>query len=90
MKLRFYAVFRDIVGQREMEREFTGTVSELLKNLCDECGERFREAVFDERGELRRYVKIFVNGRNVEDLNGLETELKDADIVAIFPPIAGG
>lgn len=90
MKLRFYATFRYIVGQKEIKKKFTGTCSELLRLLCDEYGEKFKNAVFNEKGELRKYVKIFVNGRNIEDLNGLETMLKDEDSAAILPPIAGG
>ncbi|MCD6506976.1 MoaD family protein [Candidatus Poribacteria bacterium] len=86
MRLKFYAVFRDITGQREIDKEFVGTIRQLLEELCDEFGERFRGYVFDERGGLRKYVKIFVNGRNIDDLDRLETRLGEGDSVAIFPP----
>jgi len=90
MKLKFYATFRNVVGQKEIKKEFAGTVSDLLWLLCDEYGETFKDAVFDEKEKPRKYVKIFVNGRNIEDLNGIETMLKNEDTVAILPPIAGG
>ena len=89
MKLKFYATFRYVVGHKEIKKEFAGTVSELLRLLCDEYGEKFRDAVFDERGKLRKYVKIFVNGRNIDDFDGPQM-LEHEDTVAIFPPIAGG
>lgn len=33
---------------------------------------------------------ILVNGRNIDTLNGLETELGDGDVVTLLPPFAGG
>ncbi|HID56632.1 TPA: MoaD/ThiS family protein [Candidatus Poribacteria bacterium] len=90
MRLKFYAVFRDITGQKELDKEFSGTLGQLLDELCDEFGQRMRRYIFDEEGRVRKYVKIFVNGRNIQDLEGLETRLDDEDEVAIFPPIAGG
>ncbi|HID27596.1 MAG TPA: molybdopterin synthase sulfur carrier subunit, partial [Methanosarcinales archaeon] len=39
---------------------------------------------------LRDYVKIMVNGRSIAFLNGINTLLQDGDVVAIFPPVAGG
>lgn len=90
MKIKFYATFRYIVGKKEIQKYFNGTVYQLLSSLCDEYGEEFKNAFFNEEGRLRKYVKIIVNGRNLDDLKGLETVLKDKDTVAIFPPIAGG
>lgn len=90
MRVRFYATFRYIVGKKEINKEFTGTAFELLRLLCDEYGKEFKEAVFNEEGKVKKYVKIFVNSRNIGDLNGLGTRLKDKDTAGIFPPIAGG
>lgn len=90
MKLKFYATFRYIVGQKGINKKFTGTCSDLLRLLCEEYGEKFKDAVFDKEGKFKKYVKLFVNNRNINDLNGMDTMLKDEDTVAIFPPIAGG
>jgi molybdopterin synthase sulfur carrier subunit len=35
-------------------------------------------------------LAILVNGRNIDTLNGLETELRDGDAVTLLPPFAGG
>ncbi|GAJ22964.1 unnamed protein product, partial [marine sediment metagenome] len=40
--------------------------------------------------ELRKTVNILVNGRGLDLLQKLDTPLKDGDVVAIFPPVAGG
>jgi molybdopterin synthase sulfur carrier subunit len=39
---------------------------------------------------LQRYIKVLVNGRGLHVLQGLDTPLSDGDIIALFPPIAGG
>ena len=33
---------------------------------------------------------LIVNGREITYLDGLETRLRDGDVVAFIPPVAGG
>jgi len=40
--------------------------------------------------KLRETVNVLVNGRGINLLSGLDTKLKDGDVVAIFPPVSGG
>jgi len=49
-----------------------------------------RERVCDERGEIRRFVNIYVNGEDIRFLQGLATPLKPGDEVSIVPAVAGG
>lgn len=35
-------------------------------------------------------IKILVNGREITYLDGLETKLRNGDVVAFIPPVAGG
>lgn len=43
-----------------------------------------------ETGELRPFVNIFVNGRNVRTLDGLETPVPPGATLHILPSVAGG
>ncbi|HET8908486.1 MAG TPA: ubiquitin-like small modifier protein 1 [Ktedonobacterales bacterium] len=43
-----------------------------------------------ETGELRTFVNIFVNGRNVRYLQGLETPVPVGATLHILPSVAGG
>ena len=89
IKIKFFANFREIVGARTINmKENNITIKELLNNLC-EIHKDLRNALFDTNG-LRDYVKIMVNGRSIAFLNGINTILQDGDVVAIFPPVAGG
>lgn len=49
-----------------------------------------KERIFDETGELRRFVNVYVNGEDVRFQQGVNTELKAGDEVSIVPAVAGG
>ena len=49
-----------------------------------------RDRLYDGTGELRSYVRVFVNEEDVRFLEGKQTALKAGDTVAIVPAIAGG
>ena len=46
--------------------------------------------VLDERGELRPFVNLFVDRKNVKDLAGLDTGLREGAVHALEPADAGG
>lgn len=49
-----------------------------------------KERLMDEKGEVRRFVNVYVNEEDIRFLDGVKTALKDGDGVAIVPAIAGG
>jgi molybdopterin synthase sulfur carrier subunit len=48
------------------------------------------ERLLDEKGELRRFVNIYLNGDDIRFLNQLNSKVKDGDDISIVPAIAGG
>ncbi|MCC6466198.1 MAG: MoaD/ThiS family protein [Planctomycetes bacterium] len=44
----------------------------------------------DEKGNVRRFVNVYVNDEDIRFLQNLATPLKDGDQVSIVPAIAGG
>lgn len=46
--------------------------------------------LFNEGGELRPFVNLFVGESNIKDLQGVATPIKDADRLMLIPSIAGG
>ena len=49
-----------------------------------------KERLCDEEGGVHSFVHIFVNGEDVDFLQGLATQLAPGDEVSIVPAIAGG
>ena len=88
---RTFADFREIVGFREKEITLPEgeTVGGLLKNLC-KIYPGLQGKLFDAAAELKPYIIILKNGRNVASLQHLDTAIADRDVIAVFPPVAGG
>jgi molybdopterin synthase sulfur carrier subunit len=89
IEMRFFANFREAAGQKTVEDEFEGgtTVGEILRSLEEEYPEM---EIFDEDGQLRDYLTIMKNGRNISYIDKLETVMEDGDVLSVFPPVAGG
>ncbi|MEZ5371376.1 MAG: ubiquitin-like small modifier protein 1 [Microthrixaceae bacterium] len=66
-----------------------GDVAEVLAAL-EEAHPGFRERIFGEDGQLRRFVNVFVSDEDVRYLDGLATPVPDGETVAIVPAVAGG
>jgi MoaD family protein len=49
-----------------------------------------KERVTEADGEIRRFVNIFVNGKNVRSLSGAATAVNEGDEIGIIPAMAGG
>ena len=65
------------------------TVGEMFDRMEAEYP-GIKERLMDEKGELRRFVNVYVNEEDIRFLDGVKTALKPGDTVAIVPAIAGG
>jgi MoaD family protein len=95
ISVRFFTSLREITGKREEAVEFrsdkTVTLDKVLKRLARRHGKGFIEYVYDaETGSVKGFLQFLVNGRSASTINGLETKLKNGDVLAIIPPVGGG
>jgi MoaD family protein len=88
--VKAFATFREVMDM-QIELEFPeGTT---VRTLLSELTERYKglgEMMFADPDTLRDFVNILKNGRNIHFLAGLDTPLDDGDMIALFPPAAGG
>jgi len=64
-----------------------------IKELIDNLERDFpglKDRICDEKGNVRRFINIYVNEEDVRFLKQDRTSLKDGDEVSIIPAIAGG
>ncbi|WP_336325368.1 ubiquitin-like small modifier protein 1 [Halovenus sp. HT40] len=89
IELRFFANFREAVGQKEIgwAVDDGATVGSVLHDVEAEYPE---VDIFDEDGEVREFLSIMKNGRDITYIEGPDTPLDDDDTISVFPPVAGG
>ena len=95
VKVRFFTNLREIVNKREQTLTFPEnekvTVNKVLKTLTQQYGKAFVDYVYDGKtGQVRGFLQFLVNGTSTSTLDGLDTELRDRDVLAILPPVGGG
>lgn len=90
--VQFLGNIREITGTREQTFDIAEpTVQALVERMTGEYGDDFkRTLIHTSTGKVSSSVVIALNGVDVEALKGVKTNLKEGDIIAIFPPVAGG
>jgi len=93
--VKFFAYIRDYTNCKEIVLPVTETVKDLTSILSEMYGEKLRAKMLKPHAEgsppeLSSEIIIMVNGRHVVHLGGIDTKLKDDDVVQIFPLVAGG
>ena len=88
-KVRIPTPLRKLTNNAELVEVNAATIGAAI----DELQSRFpgiAERLVDEKGEVRRFVNVYVNEEDIRFLKNRETPLKDGDEVSIIPAIAGG
>ena len=88
--VRAFADYREIMGpEGAFPLAEAKTIGDLLTERCN-LYPALRREMFTPAGELKEFINIFLNGRNIAFLSEMTTTLTDGDIVALSPPVAGG
>lgn len=88
--VKAFATFREVMDMK-VELEFPAGAT--IKTLLSELTARYMgldTLLFAAPGTLRDFVNILKNGRNIHFIAGLDTPLDEGDMIALFPPAAGG
>ena len=83
------AALRDLTNGLTAIDVAAATVAEALEDMARQHP-NLRRHLYDERGRLRSYVNVFLNGDEIRSLNGIDTGVADTDTLLIVPSIAGG
>jgi molybdopterin synthase sulfur carrier subunit len=81
----------DAEQAEQVELKDDALVADLLFLLAEKHGKSFRKAIYEPKGlDLKSNFILTVNGLLLNQLNGIETKLKDGDHVVLMPIVSGG
>lgn len=66
-----------------------GTVGEVIHALGREH-QGLGERILNPDGSVRTFVNLFLDGRDIRALEGLDTRVADGQSLSIVPAVAGG
>lgn len=70
----------------ELEGESVGGILDTLAEEYPEAG----KVLFDEENNPRPFVNVYLNDKNIDTLEGLQTRVSSGDEILLLPLIAGG
>lgn len=86
-RVNLYATLRDLTGEKSLNVS-GGTVKEVIEALAARWPVIKAELL--EGDEVADGYSVFINGRDVRYLEGLQSPVAEDDVIDIFPPVAGG
>ena len=89
IEVRVPPVLRKFTTGANPVRASGSTVAEVLDNL-DQTYRGLKTEIVSSDGNVHRFINIYRNGEDIRYLDRLNTQLKDGDVVAILPAVAGG
>ncbi len=87
--VRVPTTLRTLTGGESEVAVDGATVGDVLTAL-DAAHPGFKDKLFDDEGNLRRFVNVFVADDDVRFMDGLATPVPDGETLSIIPAVAGG
>ena len=88
-KIRIPTPLRKLTNNEELVEVSAATIGDAINELQSRYP-GIAERLVDEKGEVRRFVNVYVNEEDIRFLQNQNTALKDGDEISIIPAIAGG
>lgn len=92
LQVQFFSLLRMLLKRDSIELSWVegDTVQSVLDRTQTQLATPFMHKLLDEQGAPHAGTIILVNRKNILHLQGLKTPVDDGDVLAFFPPGAGG
>ncbi len=92
IRIQFYSLLRLLLKEEKLDLPACTdeNIEQLLQRVQKHFSTPFLHKLLDDQGGLHAGTIIMVNRRNILHLESLETPVRDGDLIAFFPPGAGG
>lgn len=88
-KVRIPTPLRKLTNDQDTVEVSAGTIGQAIDVLQAQFP-GIRDRLLDEKGDVRRFVNVYLNEEDIRFLQNKETPVKDGDEISIIPAIAGG
>lgn len=89
VRVRIPSPLKSLTGGKDVIECKGNTVGEVIGEVIS-AYPQLRERLCDEKGDVRRFINIFLNDEDIRFMENLETPVNDGDSLSIIPAIAGG
>ncbi len=96
LRVRYIGSIGSIAGTRQdtLEIPEASSIQDVLNELKKRHGEEFVAELLSNQGALREGIEILLNGRNVRDLQSLDTKISNDEdelqVIAMLFMTSGG
>jgi MoaD family protein len=92
INIKFLSLLADYAGEEEsyLEVDKNSSVKDIIKNLSLKYGKNFSDKILDSQNVLNKYIILILNDVDIRSFNGLDTMVKEGDVLTFLPVIAGG
>lgn len=92
IQIQFFSLLRMLLKRERIELPAVEgeTVTFLLQRIQQQLPIPFVHKLLNADGSMHAGTIILVNRKNIHHLEGLQTPVRENDVVALFPPGAGG
>ncbi len=87
--IRIPTPLRKLTGDQEIVEAEGSTIGEILQSLDDHYP-GLKDRICDEKGNVRRFVNVYLNDEDIRFLDDKKTPVISGDEISIVPAIAGG
>ena len=80
---------RKLTNDQELVQVAGANIGDIIENL-EKSYPGIKERLCDDKGNVRRFVNIFINDEDIRFMEDKATAVKEGDEISIVPAIAGG
>jgi sulfur-carrier protein len=90
IKVRIPTPLRKLTKDQELVEVDSCTTLGQMIDVLETSYPGIKERLCDDKGEIRRFINVYLNDEDIRFLKNRETPVKAGDEVSIVPAIAGG